>query len=75
MNKISRVQVHLAESAQKSLRPSYKCGSIVSLDRDGEKVRSHHDLIDNVEFRSKHELILNIAYKIGVGTHVVSIEN
>ena len=73
MNKISSVRINLAEPAIDSMAPGYVCSSVISLDRTGHKVRSHDDLIDHVKYRSKHELILNVAYKMGVGTHVVSI--
>lgn len=73
MNKISSVRINLAELASDSKDVGYICGSVISLDRTGQKIRSHDELVDHVRYRSKHELILNVAYKVGVGTHVVSI--
>lgn len=75
MRKIAQVQINLDESDNDENRSAYKCGSIISLDSSGETLRSHDEIIDDNEYRSKYELILSVAYKIGVDTSSVSIVN
>jgi hypothetical protein len=75
MKPIAFVQVHLDDNVPEYMAGVIRCGSVISEDEDGNKLKDHQELIDNTEFHSEQELIEYVAKQLGVSPDAVGIES
>jgi hypothetical protein len=75
MKKIAHVMVHLDDDMPEYMIGVHRCGSVISEDEDGNELKDHQELIDNMEFHSVEALIAHVAKELGVSPDAVTVES
>lgn len=75
MKKIAHVVVHLDDDMPEDMLGVLRCSSVISDDEDGNELKDHQQLIDNMEFHSEEALIAHVAKQFGVSSDSVTVES
>ena len=70
---IASVEIQLDGTTPEYMDGIIRCGSVISLDENGNQIKDHQDLIDNSEYRSTDEMRKDIASRLGVDSDIVEI--
>jgi hypothetical protein len=70
---VANVKVYLDDNVPEYMEGIKRCGSVISEDENGDKIKDHQELIDNTEYHSAEELIKDVANRLGVSPDIVEI--
>ena len=74
MKEIALVKIYLDDDVPEYMSGILRCGSVISEDEDGNELKDHQELIDNLEFHSEEALIKYVAERLGVEIDIIVIQ-
>ena len=75
MASTAHIRVYLDDCVPEYMSGIFRCGSVVSEDKDGNDLQDHQEIVDNAEFHSEKELIEHVAERLGVTDDMISVES
>ncbi len=73
MKQIAHVRITLDDNVPESMDGIIRVGSVISEDENGNIIKDHQELVDNIEYHTRQELINSVGKRLNVDPSICEI--